>query len=122
MNAEDKGLLLLKRMIGPGPYDAFRHNGFLHVAAKNGFYYQIYADGILVFNDAGVRVAALCVIFDELRNEDNNFPLIDYIVMRYLLAKSDPKRLWDTAEITRYTVPRVQPLDVIPAKPPEALT
>lgn len=90
---EQRARETLLRLIGEQQFFKFMKNGFVSAYnRKSGMSYQIFpGHGITKVFQNGNLIARLCVVFNK------EFPPTDSIIMRYLLALNDEKKLWDLA-------------------------
>lgn len=83
----------LRRVIGEDKFRSFLKTGFVSARnTKSGYFYQIYpGHGLTFVYKNGKMVERLCVY---LRGD---FPPTDGVVVRYLMALNNEKRLWELA-------------------------
>ena len=83
----------LERILGPRGMRRYHRDGFVSVQnRKSGRVYQIFpGSGMTSVYEQGKMIAKLCVI---LRGD---YPPTDSLIVRYLLAINDEKRLWELA-------------------------
>lgn len=101
MDANDRAAELLRSLVTPAELAEFLAHGQITVTTPHGEYQithtRLYWRGT---DNGGIeRRNGLCVVFKGA-HEWNDYPACDWLIMKYLLVKSDPACLWRTAELS----------------------
>lgn len=99
--SEITALQLLRQLVGKDEFRRYLKYGFVMVRGGSRLRYQIRRNThtIDVWDDAGKRVASICVYLD------GNFPPTDETITRMLMAENDELSLWHRGNVSSALLP-----------------
>jgi hypothetical protein len=91
--AEERAIALLEAIVTPEEFQQWMNSRCIIIRQNGDEQYKLDAYRA-DFYRRGDHLASMCIVFE------NQYPSIDALIMRYLLVKGDPKRFWQTADVT----------------------
>ena len=118
-NREMRARETLKLIVGDDAYRRYLKDGFVSVKNHDsGRVYQIFpGHGFTKVYEKGKLIETLCVVLRSGITVGDNFTPTDHLIVRYLLALNDEKRLWALANKHGAFKPIIVPVKPIDTRP-----